>query len=84
MFNAGRGASLSVWELRPDETAPEPGTEGTFPIFDAVDARAQRHELILRGVRTSRVRETAGARCFSMWDLDGNRLEACEVIEPGA
>jgi catechol 2,3-dioxygenase-like lactoylglutathione lyase family enzyme len=83
VFNVGRGASLSVWELRPDETLPGPGVEGTFPIFDAVDATAQRHELIARGVRTSSVRETPGARCFSIWDPDGNRLEVCEVLEPG-
>jgi hypothetical protein len=26
------------------------------------------------------VRDAPPLRCFSFWDLDGNRLEACEVV----
>ena len=83
VFNVGRGSSLTVWELLPDEVRPPIGTSGSFPVFEAADAVAQRHELISRGVSTSIMRELPGRRCFSMWDLDGNRLEACEVLEPG-
>ena len=83
VLNVGRGISLTVWELQPNEVGPPLGAYGTFPIFDASDAAAQRLELIERGVTTSALRELPGSRCFSLWDLDGNRLEACEVLEPG-
>ena len=43
---------------------------------------SQRLHLQSRGVVTSELRETSGLRCFSFWDLDGNRLDACEVLEP--
>ena len=83
VFNLGRCGSLTVWEFQPTEVSPAAGTAGTFPIFEAADAAAQRHELIARGVSTSALRELPGSRCFSLWDLDGNRLEACEILEPG-
>ncbi len=83
VFNLGRGSSLTVWELQPDEVRLPIGASSSFPVFEAADAAAQRHELISRGVSTSIMRELPGRRCFSLWDLDGNRLEACEVFEPG-
>jgi catechol 2,3-dioxygenase-like lactoylglutathione lyase family enzyme len=83
VFNVGHGGSLTVWELQPDEVCPAAGAACAFPIFDAADAIAQRRELIARGVNTSELREISGVRCFSLWDLDGNRLDACELLEPG-
>jgi len=83
VFNVGHGGSLTVWELQPHEVSPAPGDAGTFPVFETADAMAQRHELIARGVNTSALREIPGVRGFSMWDLDGNRLDAWEILEPG-
>ena len=81
VLNAGQGCSLTLWELRPDDEAESGGTSRTFPVFEAIDARAQRLQLQSRGVRTSELREIPGLRGFTFWDLDGNRLDACEVLE---
>lgn len=81
ILDMGRGDTLTLWQLGPDEIAPA-GVARIFPVFEAVDAAADRAELITRGVVTSELREFPRARCFTFWDLDGNRLEACEVITP--
>lgn len=82
VFNVGQGCSLTIWELPGDTEGPPAGGAGTFPILEAVDARAYQLDLQRRGVVTSELRETAGLRCFTFWDLDGNRLDVCEVLEP--
>ena len=82
VFGVGRGYSLTLWELRPGEEGVFDEKAGTFAIFEAVDARGQRLDLQSRGVVTSDLREAPGLRCFSFWDVDGNRLDACEVVEP--
>ena len=82
VLNAGQGCSLTLWELPPGEEGAFHEKASTFPIFEAVDARRQRLDLQSRGVITSELREAAGLRCFTFWDPDGNRLEACEVVEP--
>jgi hypothetical protein len=81
VLDMGRGDSLTIWQLRPDEVSAPGDMAGTFPVFEATDAAAQRAELIARGVNTSELREVSRLRCFSFWDLDGNRLEACEVVK---
>ena len=80
VLNVGRGCSLTVWELRASAEGTPGETSGTFPILEAVDAHAYRLHLQSRGVVTSELRETAGLRCFTFWDLDGNRLDVCEVF----
>jgi catechol 2,3-dioxygenase-like lactoylglutathione lyase family enzyme len=76
----GTGTSLTLWEWEADDVPPAGGTAGAFPILAAADASSQRAELESRGVRTSSLAESPGVRFFSFWDLDGNRLEACEVL----
>ena len=58
-----------------------PEVAGAFPVFEGTRVGAQREELLARGVRTSAVKEFPGVRCFSFWDLDGNRLEVCEILD---
>jgi catechol 2,3-dioxygenase-like lactoylglutathione lyase family enzyme len=82
VLDMGRGDSLALWQLRPDEVGAAPDMASTFPVFEATDAAAQRTELIARGVATSELRDLSRLRCFTFWDLDGNRLEACQLIEP--
>jgi hypothetical protein len=82
VLNAGQGSSLTLWELRAGEASAFYQKAGTFPILEAVDACSQRLHLQSRGVVTSELREASGLRCFSFWDPDGNRLDACEVVEP--
>jgi catechol 2,3-dioxygenase-like lactoylglutathione lyase family enzyme len=82
VLDMGRGDSLALWQLRPDEVGAPPDMASTFPVFEATDAAAQRTELIARGVATSELRDLSRLRSFTFWDLDGNRLEACQLIEP--
>jgi catechol 2,3-dioxygenase-like lactoylglutathione lyase family enzyme len=82
VLNVGHGYSVTLWELREDEVGAFDEHSCTFPIFEADDAARQRRELQARGVVTSELREIPGLRCFSFWDLDGNRLDACEVLAP--
>ena len=81
VLNVGQGCSLTIWELPAGAEAVPTGPSGTFPILEAVDARAYRLDLQTRGVVTSGLRETAALRCFTFWDLDSNRLDVCEVLE---
>ena len=80
VLDMGRGDTLTLWQLRGNEIAVIRNMSGTFPVFEATDAVAQRAELIARGVEASQVREVSRLKSFSFWDLDGNRLEACEVV----
>lgn len=82
VFNVGPGCTLTLWELQSDEIATPPSTAGTFPVFETTDAPTQRHRLRARGVSTSGIRQSPGLRSFAFWDLDGNRLDAWELLEP--
>ena len=81
VLNVGQSCSLTIWELPAGTEGAPTGPSGTFPILEAADARAYRLDLQSRGVVTSDLRETAALRCFTFWDLDGNRLDVCEVLE---
>ena len=81
VLHTGRDVTLTLWQLRDGETSAPPDLAAPFPVFEAKDAVAERAELIARNVGTSEMRTMPRARLFSFWDLDGNRLEACEVVE---
>ena len=74
------GHSLTLWQLKSGEVLPPRGTCVPFPIFVAADAAALHAELEGRGVAVESLQEGGGVRFFSFWDLDGNRLEACQVL----
>jgi catechol 2,3-dioxygenase-like lactoylglutathione lyase family enzyme len=73
------GHSLTLWQLKPGEELPPHGTCVPFPIFVAADAAALHAELQGRGVVVDSLQEGGGVHFFAFWDLDGNRLEACQV-----
>lgn len=75
-----QGASLTLWQRKAGEPAPDPGAQGAFPIFATADAAAALEALKGRGARAGGLVEGAGVRYFQFQDLDGNRLEACEVL----
>ena len=81
VLHMGRDATITLWQLRDGEVTAPRELAGTFPVFEAKDAAAERAELIARGVGASELRIMSRVRLFSFWDLDGNRLEACEVLE---
>ena len=83
VLGLGQGTSLTLWQLRPGEAGPKDSSGSPFPIIASSDATAQRRELMASGIRTSDLSELPGLRFFSFWDLDGNRLEACELVVGG-
>ena len=74
------GHSLTLWQLKPGEVLPPRGTCVPFPIFVAADAAALHAELQGRGVAVEGIQEGGGVRFFSFSELDGNRLEACQML----
>jgi catechol 2,3-dioxygenase-like lactoylglutathione lyase family enzyme len=74
------GHSLTLWQLKAGETLPPRGTCVPFPIFVTADAAALHAELQERDVTVDQLQEGGGVRSFTFWDLDGNRLEACQVL----
>ena len=74
------GTSLTLWQCKIGESAPDREASAAFPIFATPDAAAALAELKRRGVRAGSLVESAGTRYFSFQDPDGNRLEACQVL----
>ena len=73
------GTSLTLWQLKPNEHAGASGA-GSYPIFAVADATAARAQLQARGVTAETIQTGQGVRYFGFHDLDGNRLEACELL----
>lgn len=83
VLSLGRGTSITLYTLDAEEVPAPPGSAGPFPIF-ATPSAAQAYALLLeRGARVDPIQEGGGVRYFSFYDPDGNRLEACEVVEEG-
>jgi catechol 2,3-dioxygenase-like lactoylglutathione lyase family enzyme len=77
----GETGSLTLWQLKPGEVPPGREAAGTYPIFAAADAAADRDALLAHGVEVEPLAEGPGVRFFAFRDPDGNRLEACQVLE---
>lgn len=75
------GTSLTLWQLKDGETM-DAAAAGSYPIFGIADAAAAHATLAGRGVRVDPLQSGPGVRFFSFYDVDGNRLEACQVL-PG-
>jgi catechol-2,3-dioxygenase len=73
------GTSLTLWQLKPGELVA-PSASGTYPIFGVADARAAHELLRTRGAAVHPLQTGPGVRFFRFTDLDGNRLEACELL----
>lgn len=80
VLGVGGTGSLTLWQLGPGETPPPQDAAGTYPIFAAADAAAERKALEARGVPVGDLAEGPGVRFFGFRDPDGNRLEACQVL----
>lgn len=78
------GASLTLWQRKAGEPAADPHVQGAFPIFATRDAAAAFETLKRRGVRVGELQRGDGVVYFRFQDADGNCLEACQVLAPGA
>ena len=72
--------TLTIWQLQPGEVLPPRGTAVPYPILVTADAEALLATLLARDVDAGPIEVVQGVRFFTFWDLDGNRLEACQVI----
>jgi catechol 2,3-dioxygenase-like lactoylglutathione lyase family enzyme len=77
----GESGSVTLWRLAPGEEPPARDAAGSYPIFASADAAADRGALLARGVDVGELAEAPGVRFFSFRDPDGNRLEACQVLD---
>lgn len=83
VFDLGGTTSLTIYQLKPGEKLPRPGqgSATTFPIFLAEDASKTHEILKSRGVAVEAVQEGGGVRYFGFFDLNGNRLEVCQILK---
>ena len=72
--------TLTIWQLKPGEVLPPHGTAVPYPILVTNDAEALQATLLARDVAVGPIEVVEGVKFFTFWDLDGNRLEACQVI----
>lgn len=75
------GTSVTLWAHPAEDPIP---ASSTFPIFAVADSRAAHAQLGARGVAVEPVIEAEGVSFFRFRDLDGNPLEACEVVAPSS
>jgi len=75
--------TLTIWQLKPGEELPPQGSAVPYPILLTGDAEALQATLLAREVSVGPVEDVEGVRYFTFWDLDGNRLEACQLLAGG-
>ncbi len=80
VFDTGNNTSLTIWEN--DRNIAIEKVTSTIIIFKTKDAHTTRLELKNKGVLVDGVIEDDFVKYFFFYDLDGNVLEACQVMEP--
>lgn len=81
VLGLGHGTSITLYTLSAEEQPAPPTAAGPFPIFATQNAGAAYSILLERGARVDPIQEGGGVRFFSFYDPDGNRLEACEILD---
>jgi catechol 2,3-dioxygenase-like lactoylglutathione lyase family enzyme len=79
VFDMGGTTSLTIWQLKPSEQLVTGGTNGTFPIFLADDAKSLRERMKSMNIEVEDIQESGGVLSYGFFDPDGNRLEVCQV-----
>lgn len=75
------GSSLTLWELKAGELLAPSDAAGSYPIFAVADAPGAHQLLRAQGVELEPLAHAEGVCFFGFRDLDGNRLEACQVVD---
>lgn len=76
-----QGCALTLWQRKREEAILAEPAATAFPIFATDDAAAAHATLRARGVQVEALAEGDGVRFFGFFDPDGNRLEACQVLQ---
>lgn len=78
VLDTGGPTSLTLWQTdKKIESAPD---TASYPIFRTPDAAALQAELAARGVVTGELTRDDYVLSFFFSDPDGNRLEACQIL----
>jgi catechol 2,3-dioxygenase-like lactoylglutathione lyase family enzyme len=77
VLDTGGATSLTLAELV-DGSEPDHNGTAPTPIFYTDDACMHRDMLMERGVHCDDLERDANSCFFRFYDLDGNRLEACQ------
>lgn len=79
VFDLGGATSLTLWQLERIDVPVVLGAATAYPVFSVSNVEQVWNTLRDRGVLVDPVVESGGVRRFQFRDLDGNRLEACQV-----
>ncbi len=80
VLNVGGDTSLTLWQLKPGEEPASTTGSGAYPILMSDDVRKAHRMLSERGVKVEPVQSGGSTLWFAFYDLDGNRIEVCEVF----
>lgn len=76
--SVGGDTNLTLWELKPGEELAPKNMAGSFPILTTADVKHLHRILSERGIETGKVQSSGSLIWFSLFDLDGNRIDVCE------
>lgn len=78
VLDTGGPTSITLWQTK-QKVLINPGT-ASYPIFKTSDAAALRDELTQKKVEVKEMMQDEYVKYFFFSDLDGNVLEACEIL----
>jgi catechol 2,3-dioxygenase-like lactoylglutathione lyase family enzyme len=81
VLECGGRTTITLFALAPGESAGHAPV--CWPVFHVRDAEGTRAALDARGVSVEPLQSDGTVRWFDFVDLEGNRLEACEVLGAG-
>lgn len=77
-LDLGRGATLCLWQLGPDETLANTQTATSFPNFRTGDVEGTHSKLEGLGVSVTPLQDAGGVKWFTFYDPDGNRIDVMQ------
>ncbi|MBK7142415.1 MAG: VOC family protein [bacterium] len=80
VISFGGDTSITLWQLKEGQSLTPGAKTGCFPILMSDDVRRAHRTLSERGVQTEPVQSGGSVQWFAFYDLDGNRIEVCEVF----
>lgn len=79
VLNTKGATSLTLWQT--EDKIERNSKVTSYPIFKTSDAKKARNEMLENGIEVSELEVDEQIKSFQFFDLDGNVLELCEVIQ---